>query len=739
MTSVLREDPLLNFRRSIRLLAAAGAIFWIAAAAFARQKAPAESVVQERVGVTAIEIPVSVIDKNGRPVAGLAASDFELYDEGKKQEISGFEVIDLNLEAGRKPEAAQEVPPSARRLWLIVFDLSYTSPTGLLRARDGARAFVTGSMKESDLAAVGTLSVDTGWKLLVNFTRDRWQLARAIDTLGLPSLSVRTSDPLAFAFAPPGPSAGGAGTGAGSDKKSLMLDDLKDLQTLQKAANDDLARGRVAKLMNSLAGIGRVLDSVRGRKHVLFFSEGFESRLLSGNMAGGGRSSTGPQPADPSVQSESPADAGNTAVFGEIWKIDSDARFGSSATRSRVDALALFQRSDAVLDAIDISGLRAEGDVGSKPGSGTDALFAIASVTEGDLIRNANQLGGELERLAQQSALVYLLVYQPKGLTKPGAFHALKVKVKSSGAKVLARSGYYEPRPYASLSALEQMLAAGDLVTAGARENGLAGHLLAAPFASAADLAQVPIILEIPGGPLVSGDTGAQTLVQIYAYANDAAGTLADYLAAGLTLDLSKLRKDLEAGGIKFYGTLYLPAGEYGLRALVRNATTGRSGVFSAKFRVPAMPGGPPTVLPPFFPESASRWIMVRGKPRSDAPARPADYPFAVAGESFVPAATPVLSSGQKARVAIVTYNFGVAEKPAPLEVRGEILGADGSKRPAAITVERRSEFERGGGRKLLLTLDPQGLTPGRYVLKLAVSDAAAKKEAESAAAFEVK
>ncbi len=393
-----------------------------------------------------------------------------------------------------------------------------------------------------------------------------------------------------------------------------------------------------------------------------------------------------------------------------------------------------------MLDAIDISGLRAEGDLSGKTaGSGTDALFAMSAATNGDLVRNANSLGPELGKMEERTGLVYLLVYQPKQLSKPGTFHALKVKVGAPGAKVLARSGYYEPRPYASLSPFEQVLAAGDLVTGGERENGLTGHLLAAPFASPADLAQVPVILEIPGGPLLSGDTGAQTSVQIYAYANDAAGTLADYLVAGFTLDLEKLRKDLEAEGVKFYGSLYLPAGDYGLRALVRNATTGRSGVFTAKFRVPALPGGPPTVLPPFFPESASRWIMVHGNPRSDAPPRPVDYPFAVAGESFIPAVAPVVPSGQKARVAVVTYNFGVADKPAPLQVRGEVVTADGTKAPANLNVERRSDFERGGGRKLLLTLDTGGLAPGRYVLKVMISDPSAKKEAENFAGFEVK
>ncbi len=732
---------------SLASVAVAAAFGVAASRASAQEKPPAPpagSVVQESTGVTLIEIPVNVVGKDGRPVAGLTLDDFELTDDGKKQPISGMDVIDLSKsEASTSAPGAAPVPAAARRLWLLVFDLTYTSPSGLVRARDGARQFVTEAMKPTDLAAAGTLSVDTGWKLLVNFTRDRKQLAYAIDTLGLQPGDKRTTDPLSFAFTPPGPG-GDLGAQAGGGKMdSLILENLRDLQRLQKQANDDLSRGRVTKLVGTLAGIGRTLDSARGRKHVLYFSEGFETRLLAGHMANGDKTNSLSQnQGTASLDTSTPQGMGDAALSGEIWKIDNDARYGSSATRTQMlDALALFNRSDAVLDAIDISGLRADGDAsGGKAGSGTDALFAMAQATDGDLVRNANALAPELGKIEERSALVYLLVYQPRNLSKPGAFHALKIKVRAPGARVLARSGYYEPRPYESLSPYEKILAAGDLVTGGARENTLKANLLAAPFASQADTPQVPVLIEIPGSELLAGETGAQTTVQIYVYANDASGTLVDYMVSEMTLDLGKVRAGLEAGGLKYYGTLYLPPGQYGVRALVRSAGSGRSGVFATSVTVPEIPGHAPTVLPPFFEEPAGRWLMVRGAPRADAPPRPADYPFAVAGDSFIPSVLGSVSAGESARVAVVAYNLGApAAKPEPLDVRAEIVGADGKSRPAAVTVASRSDVERGAGRKVVLDFKPQGLAPGRYALKVAVTDPTSKKSAEASSAFEVK
>ena len=709
----------------------------------AQEKPKDGEVVHETAGVTLIEIPVNVVGKDGKPVAGLKLEDFELTDDGKKQPISGMDVIDLAKAEAPAGTEASPVPAAARRLWLLVFDLTYTSPSGLVRARDGARKFVTEAMKPNDLAAAGTLSVDTGWKLLVNFTRDRKQLAYAIDTLGLTPGEHRTTDPLSFAFTPPGPG-GDIGSQAGGGKMdALILENIRDLQRLQKQANDDLNRGRVTKLVGSLAGIGRTLDSARGRKHVLYFSEGFETRLLAGHMANGDRATSLTQnQGTAALDTSTPQGMGDAALSGEIWKIDNDARYGSSATRTQMlDALALFNRSDAVLDAIDISGLRADGDAsGSTAGSGTDALFAMAQATDGDLVRNANSLAPELGKIEERSALVYLLIYQPKSLAKPGAFHALKIKVRAPGARVLARSGYYEPRPYQNLSPLEKILAAGDLVTGGSRENTLSANLMAAPFASQADTPQVPVLLEIPGAGLLAGETGAQTTLQIYVYANDAAGTLADYMVSEMSLDLGKVRAGLEAGGLKYYGTLYLPPGQYGLRALVRSVGSGRAGVFSTSVTVPEIPGKTPTVLPPFFEEPAGRWLMVRGAPRADAPPRPADYPFAIAGDSFIPSAVGSISASDTARVAVVAYNFGTAAaKPEPLDVRAEVVGADGKSRPAPVTVASRSDIERGGGRKVVIDFKPQGLTPGRYALKVAVTDPVSKKTAEASSPFDVK
>jgi VWFA-related protein len=698
----------------------------LASAAPALGQKKGEGVVQEKASVTVIEVPVNVLGKDGKPLAGLTAADFELYDNGKKQEITGFEVADLRPPAAEAVNPFLEPPPAAaRRHWFLVFDLSYASPTALIRAREGARSLVEKEMGPSDLAGVATVSVEKGWNLVENFTSDRVQLGHAIDSLGLIKTGVRTNDPLSFAFVYPG-EIEGLST---QNTNDAFTEAFRDLNRMQQSSSDQRERGRIATHLSSLGQIAQVLNSVRGRKYVLFFSEGFENRMLMGNAG---------QTAKPLGQTDPTQDtSAESSIAGQSWKIDSDARFGSSATRGFLEnALSGFKRADVVLDTIDISGLRAEGEVTRRAGSGADALFTMARETNGDFIRNANQLSGDLRQLIERTDLVYVLAFQPKELAKPGVFHELKVKVRVPASKISARSGYYEPKAYRNLTPMERVLASGDLLSGGGGGSQLPVSMLVAPFASTGKVAQVPVILEIPGKALLEGDTSPVSGVLVYVYATDSRGVLTDYLTQEITLDLKLARAKLETGGIKYYGTLFLPPGQYTLRTLVRNAFTGRSALSTAALTVPSTPGGAPTVRSFFFQDPAAPWVMVKTNPRPNASAASLEYPFAIGGEAFIPAALPLVASGSAVQVAVVTYNFAPGSDP--LQVLSEILGPDGKPRKSDIQVVRRSDRERGGARTLLLSFKPEGLEPGRYALRVRVSDRA-QKTAEASDEFEVR
>src|SRR5438270_11242674 len=123
------------------------------------------------INVHVVELPVSVLDESGNPVRGLTAANFALYDEKKKQAITSFDTVDFGADA--PASAISPMNPAARRSFVLLFDLGFTSPRAMSRAQDAARRFVTESTGPRDLIAVCTIDPDRGFRFPTAFTTAR--------------------------------------------------------------------------------------------------------------------------------------------------------------------------------------------------------------------------------------------------------------------------------------------------------------------------------------------------------------------------------------------------------------------------------------------------------------------------------------------------------------------------------------------------------------------------------------
>ncbi len=364
------------------------------------EAAKPDAPVRETAEVVLVEVPVRVVDRSGQPIRGLQASQFEVFDDGKKQTIVGFDAIDLAQKSiDRQRPISESLNPAARRHFLILFDLTFARPGAILAAQRAAKQFVLSGMTDRDLAAVSTFSVEKGVRMLVTFSSDRVQLARAVDTLGLVVAEDLSKDPLGFAFDISRVGAGSRGQGVEGKEgpAAAIIETLQTMQQVVRARVDEYARGRVAQLTQSFGSLARALDAVQGRKDVIYLSEGFESRLLVGAR-----------------ETDQERD---WLISGEQWKVDQEKRFGNSHLQSQVGLMTqLFRRSDCVVHAVDIAGLAQDTDPGSSAPQvrGENALFEIANATGGEVFRNANDLSGQLDRLIARTSLVYVLAFQPK-------------------------------------------------------------------------------------------------------------------------------------------------------------------------------------------------------------------------------------------------------------------------------------------------------------------------------------
>lgn len=652
----------------------------------------------DQLEVSVVEVAVNVVGRDGNSVRGLTRANFEVFDDGQKREIEDFEVVDTAPSRVPKGVSARIANPVARRSFLLVFDLTNSVPGTMLRARDAARQFVANDIREGDLTAVSSFSVEHGFRLITAFTSDRDLLISAIDTLSS-SKFFRTADPLLLAGdgGQGGDLARSGAQGTGADRQSQIEEIAKDLDRMNRLAEDSFRRSRVEEQIDTFAGIAKILDRMRGRKQLILLSEGFDASLLQGR--------------ENLTSTESRDDATNV-VAGESFKVDNDRRFGNTAAADRLRRMGeIFRRSDIVLHCIDIKGLRSNVDarVGLKENS-NEGLHLLANTTGGQVFKNDNDLAASFDRLVREQEVTYVLTFRAPRTKTPGAFHNLKVRLRGvNGARIFHRAGYYEAG--GKLTSMEQTLSAIDIMMSDVPLNDVQMSILAAPFPAAGANAQVPVIIELPGPQLMEGVSDNDLEAELFVYAFDKGGSVEDFLYQRLALDLSKVSDALRKSGIKYYGTLSLPAGDYELKTLVRVRNANRDGFQSSRLHVPDF--GLPTVLRPFLFEEPGKWIMVKGGSHAGS----AEYPFRIA-ESFIPSAGGVIEKSKEARVALFTYNIG--EK---IELSARVADASGTARDAKLSLVGRTPVDDDGSTKLLFEFVPAGLAPGSYVLAFDIRD----------------
>ncbi|HEX3108689.1 MAG TPA: VWA domain-containing protein, partial [Thermoanaerobaculia bacterium] len=530
-------------------------------------------------------------DRAGAPIRGLTQANFEILDEGKKRTVSGFEPIDFST----RDAAAPPITAAARRNFLLLFDLSFSAPSSLSRAQAAAREFATKMVTRDDRIAVASVDVTHGFRLLTSFTTDHALVDAAIAN----PTGYKTFDPLQLAGATLDrevtdfmnlPTRGGPGRTPIVDPNSAKI-------AVMNLEQDMYTRNTINRELTLLGGLTATLRAVRGQKHIVLLSEGFDPRLVQGRDAGSSREGQEEQA---------------YLEKGEIWNVDNEKRFGSSGALALVDQLAdIAKRADVTLDAVDIKGVRGQTDArtGYEKKSSNEGLHLLTSATGGTLFQNSNSLVDDLRRALKAQEVVYVLAFQAP-VTEPGLFHELKVKlVNVPGGRAVARSGYYE---VGGGSAAERALANAEILVNDIPQDSVHVSAVATPSATEGEKAQVPVVIEINGDDVITGDEPLISM-QIYTYAFDAEGKVRDSLVHRIVLEVAKVGPKLRQNGVKYYETLSLPPGHYVVKTLVHVEQSDKKGFVRRDVVVPA-PGAP--AAPAVVAEERKDWLIIRDPPR---------------------------------------------------------------------------------------------------------------------------
>src|SRR5437867_402229 len=122
-----------------------------------------------RISVTLVQVDVSVNDKKSRPVTDLRTQDFEIYEDGRRQQITNFSYISPERFAATEasppaqsliaknaplPPPVRLRPEQVRRtIALVVDDLTLTVESAPF-VRQALKKFVDEQMQPGDLVAI---------------------------------------------------------------------------------------------------------------------------------------------------------------------------------------------------------------------------------------------------------------------------------------------------------------------------------------------------------------------------------------------------------------------------------------------------------------------------------------------------------------------------------------------------------------------------------------------------------
>jgi len=245
----------------------------------------------------------------------------------------------------------------------------------------------------------------------------------------------------------------------------------------------------------------------------------------------------------------------------------------------------------------------------------------------------------------------------------------------------------------------------------------LALEALALPLGPSSEgRVRVPVFVEIDGSNFLEHNQAELARVEVYVYALGPGNAIAGYLAEAFPVAIDRHGEAIWQSGLKYYGELELPPGEYRLRVLVRNFQSKSAGLREIRLTVPE-----PSVAAafPLFDAPAARdaWLPVRTW--GEGPfAEEEPYPLVAENRALRPTARPVVVAGRKAQIWTLAEALPAGRLRAAIELVGE---NEEVTRVDAELVGRHPLPGLGAGLELIeLSFEPPELTPASYPLRVA-------------------
>ena len=693
---------------------------------FAQSQRPADQN-QDRIVISKDEVLFDVVvrDKKGKLIKDLTLADFEVYEDGVKQNVDSFRFVsstvaetaaapstttDTNTPATTTETKETKAPPrtvteevAGVSAVALVFDR--LSPESRLRARNAALSYLGESVKKTEL--VGVFLNDLKVMVVQPFTYDTQQIKAGIEKVGIsaPSLSASSSEQVRSArndvtigllrqSQNAGPPAPGTEFIASTGQVAMNM-----LEYLEETQRDQLGYATTHGLLHIAAS----LRTLPGRKAVIFFSEGL---VLPPTV----------QETFKSVINE--ANRGNVSFYAvDVAGLRTESK--NAETRKEINSRADLRMaqlgSNAEITGPMTKGLERNEDLlRMNPDSG---LGQLANDTGGFLITDSNDLSGRLQKVDEDLHSYYLLSYSSNNQKYDGHFRKIEVKLKRSGLTVQSRKGYYAIKGTFGTPVLSYEAPALAVLDQSPQPDAFPIYAGGFSFPDRERKGLAPVMVDVPMSAFTVRldqakkvyDTDFSVVVVFKDQTGRALGKLSSqYKLSGPIDKVEEAKKQR----ILFYREAHLPPGRYDVETIAYDAPSGRASVRAGVVEVPASEDGKLRL--------SDVMLLKRAEPVAPADDNNTN-PFRVGNLIVHPnLGEPIPRSLKQVPFFFTVYvPAGAASKP-KLMIELVAQGSTLSKMPGEL-----AEIDAMGRSQFVAGLPVETIPVGKYELKITVSDGA--------------
>lgn len=543
-----------------------------------------------KISTTLIQIDVSVTDKNGKQITDLKPEDFEILENGDKQEITNFSYIAVTDDVRNESQnqltvnsKQVKIPPvptmlradQVRRTIVLVVDDIGMSFGSMANVREALKKFVSEQMEEGDLVAI--IRTSAGVSVFQQFTSDKRILMAAIEKVkwnaALGKIGI---------FEPFKPTLKEMINGTVRSDGSVRQTQGNEQDREFEQDNKELREGIFAAgTLGAIRYVIRGMNEMPGRKAVVLFSDGFD--IYDSN--------------------------GKNTNMGAVYVVQALDKLIEEANRAGVivntiDARGLqtpgmFMAEDdlsnqSMENLIEIQDQRMESFRNSQTG-----LAYLAQKTGGRFFKNNNGLSNGVRNAVNDLNGYYLIAYQPDSDTfdaNKRKFNKLTVRVKREGAKVRYRSGFFgitderlNPTRQTPQTSQERMTAA---LFSPFGANGVSMRMTSLFANDAKEGNFVRAFLHIDGKTITFADMpdGNKKLsFEVIGFTFDGSGKIADSFGKSyaITVKSENVQRVIENGLVYSMFVPIKKAGAYQLRVAVRDTNSDKIGASTQFIEIP--------------------------------------------------------------------------------------------------------------------------------------------------------